>query len=106
MATDSPVPADIQLRYGSAKVFERPDTRAPEVGELTRDDAFSVLGTESSYFHVQLRGGSLGYVYASNLVGADLPPTALEQETALRRAAEAAHAGGGWRGALKRRFGR
>jgi hypothetical protein len=106
MATEQSVPGNVQLRYGSTKVFERPDTRAPEVAELARDDSFSVLGVEGEYYHVQLSNGTKGFVYAHNLVGADLPPTAIEQENAVRRAAEAAHAGGGWRGALKRRLGR
>lgn len=106
MATEQSVPGNVQLRYGSTKVFERPDTRAPEVGELARDDAFSVLGTEGDYYHIQLSDGTSGFVYAHNLIGADLPLTAIEQENATRRAAEAAHSAGGWRGALKRRLGR
>ncbi len=106
MSADQPAPGNVQLRYTSAKVFERPDTRASEIGELARGDAFSVLGTDGEFYQIRLPNGTNGFVYAHNVVGSNLPLTASEQETAARRAAEAAYAGSGWRGVLKRRFGR
>jgi hypothetical protein len=102
MATHSPAPEDIQLRYGSASVFERPDTRAKAVGQLATGDPLTVLGTEDQFYRVRLPEGTVGFVYAHNLVGAHLPLTTGEQHRADERAAAAAQPPGGWRGLLRR----
>jgi hypothetical protein len=106
MATDSQVPANVQLRYGSANVFERADVHSPQVGQLATDDPFDVLGTEEEFYRVSLPDKTVGFVYAHNLVGSHMPLTASEQHTADDRAAAAARPHGGWRGLLERLPGR
>jgi len=96
----------VQLRYETAKVFQRADARTSEVGELRRGDVISVLGFEGEFYQVELPDGTTGFVDAHNLVGPNLPLTAMQQETAIRGAAEASFTGGGWRGILRRRLGR
>ena len=49
MTTGQPMPDNLVLRYGSAKVFERADTNSPEIRMLSADDAFTVLGMEGEY---------------------------------------------------------
>jgi len=102
MASDQPAPENVKLRYKSASVYQRADTHSAEVGQLTTDDAFTVLGTEQEYYQVRLADGSVGFIYAQNLVGSNMPLTAVEQEQADTRAANAARPAGGWRGALNR----
>ena len=102
MASGQPALENVGLRYKSAKVFERADTRSPEVGHLESADPFTVLGTEGEYYQVRLADGSVGFVWAHNLTGSHMPLTANEQKTADERAAEAAKPPGGWRGALNR----
>jgi hypothetical protein len=102
MATDVPAPENGQLRYGSANVFERADVHSPQVGELTTNDPFVVLGTEEEFYQVRLPDATVGFVYAHNLIGSHMPLTASEQHTADDRAAAAARPHGGWRGLLGR----
>ena len=102
MASDQPAPENVELRYKSAKVFERADTRSPEVAHLESGAAFTVLGTEGEYYQVRLADGTIGFIWAHNLTGSNMPLTANEQKTADERAAEAAKPPGGWRGALNR----
>jgi hypothetical protein len=106
MATEQPTTGTVQLRYGSAKVFEQADTRGRELGELTQGDSFSVVSAEGEYYQVKLADGTIGYVYAHNLTGSSLPATAVQQADADRRAANTARDAEGWRGSVKRRFGR
>ncbi len=102
MASDQPAPENVKLRYKSASVYQRADTHSTEVGQLESDDSFTVLGTEQEYYQVRLADGSVGFVYAQNLIGSNMPLTAVEQEHADTRAADAAKPPGGWRGALHR----
>ena len=102
MATDSPAPENVQLRYGSANVFERADVHSPQVAQLATNDPFLVLGTEEEFYRVSLSDQTVGFVYAHNLVGSHMPLTASEQHTADDRAAAAARPRGGWRGLLER----
>jgi len=106
MATDTPVPEDVHLRYGSASVFERADVHSPQVGQLASDDAFVVEGTEEEFYRVRLPAGTVGFVYAHNLVGSHMPLTASEQHTADDRAAAESRSHGGLRGLLERLPGR
>jgi hypothetical protein len=106
MATDTPAPENVRLRYGSANVFERADVHSPQVGQLATDDPFVVLGTEEEFYRVSLPDGTVGFVYAHNLVGSHMPLTASEQHTADDLAAAAARPHGGWRGLLERLPGR
>jgi hypothetical protein len=106
MASPEPIPENVQLRYGSASVFERADTHAKEVGKLQRGDPLVVLGTEGEFYQVRLPDGTVGFVYAHNLVGSNMPLTTSEQETADVRAAAATRPPGGWRGVLQRLRGR
>jgi Bacterial SH3 domain len=102
MASPPPSPGNIHLRYGSADVFEQADTRAKVVAKLAPQDPFAVLGTEDEFYRVQLPGGAVGFIYAHNVVGTDMPLTGSEQRTADERAAEAARPPRGWRGLLHR----
>lgn len=102
MASSSPTPSHLGLRYGSAEVFERADTRAAVVARLAPGDPFTVHGTEGEFYRVQLAGGGEGFVYAQNLIGTDMPLTANEQRNADDRAAIAARPPGGLRGLLQR----
>ena len=102
MASNQPGPTHLRLRYKTASIFERADTRSPEVGHLEEHDAFTVLGAEGEFYHVQLPSGMVGFVYAHSVVGTDMPLTDREQHNADERAAEAAKPTGGWRGALDR----
>ena len=102
MASQPPPPSNVRLRYGSANVFERADTRAKVIGLLRPSDQFAVLGTEGEFYHVSLPDGALGFIYAQNVVGTDLPLTVNEQRNADDRAALAARPAGGWRGMLHR----
>jgi SH3-like domain-containing protein len=90
------------LRYGSAEVFERADTRAPVIARLAPGDPFSVHGTEGEFYRVRLPNEAEGFVYAQNLAGTDMPLTANEQRNADDRAAFAARPARGWRGMLQR----
>jgi hypothetical protein len=102
MASSQPVPGNVQLRYGSAAVFDRADTRAKEVGHLQPGDPVTVLAAEGEFYRVQLPDGLVGFVFAHNLVGTDMPLTASEQDHADRQAADAARPPGGWRGMIRR----
>src|SRR5918992_685548 len=106
MASLSPVPGDLRLRYGSASVFNRADTRAPVIAQLNPGDPFAVLGTEGEFYHVRLPDGPLGFIYAHNVVGTDMPLTDSEQRNTDERAARAARPSQGWRGLLQRLRGR
>ena len=106
METSQPMPGNLRLRYGTASVFERPDTRSKEVAQLGAVDVYTVVGAEGEYYHVQLADGTDGYVYASNVVGTDMPLTASEQVIADERAALASRPQGGWRGMVKRLIGK
>jgi hypothetical protein len=102
MASNAPVPGNLRLRYGSADVFERADTRAKVIAQLAREDPFAVLGTEGEYYQVRLPDGAMGFIYAHNVAGTDMPLTVNEQLNADDRAAEAARPPAGWRGLLQR----
>jgi hypothetical protein len=102
MASSQPVPQNVQLRYGSAVVFDRADLRAQEVGRLEPGDPLLVLSAEGEFYRVQLPDGAAGFVFAHNLTGAHMPLTASEQDHADRRAAVADQAPTGWRGLLHR----
>ena len=106
MASDQSVPENVRLRYKSASVFERADTRSREVAQLGAGDAFTVLGTEGEYYQVRLADGTVGFVWAHNLTGSHMPLTANEQKVADQRVADAAKPPGGWRGAIDRLRGR
>jgi hypothetical protein len=98
----SPPPGNLSLRYGSADVFARADTRAPVITQLARGDPFTVLGTEGEFYHVRLPDGTAGFIWAQNVSGTDMPLTANEQRDADDRAAYAARPQRGWRGLLQR----
>src|SRR3954466_12040993 len=102
MASSSPLPGNVGLRYGSADVFERADTRASVVARLTTGDPFTVAGTEGEFYRVQVPGVADGYIYAQNLVGTNMPLTVNEQRNADDRAALAARPSGFLRGLLQR----
>ncbi len=102
MASSLPAPDNLQLRYGSANVFARADTRAKVIAQLNLGDPFSVLGTEDEFYQIRLPDGTVGFVYAQNVVGTDMPLTANEQRNADDRAATAASRPSGWRGVLQR----
>ena len=102
MASPPPSPGNLRLRYGSADVFERADTRAQVIAQLASHDPFTVLGTEGEYYQVRLPDGAVGFIYAHNVVGTDMPLTVNEQRSADDRAAEAARPPQGWRGLLHR----
>jgi hypothetical protein len=106
MASNAPVPGNLRLRYGSADVFERADNRAKVIAQLAREAPFAVLGTEGEYYQVRLPDGAVGFIYAQNVVGTDMPLTVNEQRNADDRAAQAARPPGGWRGLLQRLRGR
>jgi hypothetical protein len=90
------------LRYGSADVFERADTRAKVIAQLESHDPFALLGTEGEFYHVRLPDRAVGFIWAHNVVGTDMPLTVTEQRIADTRAAEAARPPRGWRGLLHR----
>ncbi len=102
MATNQPVPSDVQLRYASATIFERADTHAKQVGQLGPGDPVTVLGAEGEFYRVQMPDGTSGFVYAHNLTGLDMPLTASEQVESDRQAAAAAEPPRGWQGLLHR----
>ena len=102
MATSDPAPENVRLRYGSASVFERPDTRAKEIGQLGPSDVITVLGSEGEFYRVALPDGTVGFVWAHNVDGAHLPLTTSEQQRADERTAAADRPPGGWRGILQR----
>lgn len=102
MANSAPLPGNLSLRYGSAEVFERADTRAAVIARLAPGDPFTVHGTEGEFYHVRLPNEAMGFVYAQNLVGTDMPLTVNEQRNADDRAATAARPPGGLRGLLQR----
>lgn len=102
MASSQPVPENVQLRYGNAAVFDRADTRAKEIAHLMPGDPVTVLAAEGEFYRVQLPDGVVGFVFAHNLTGTDMPLTVSEQDHADRRAEAAARPPGGWRGMLRR----
>ena len=102
MATFSATPGALGLRYGSADVFDRADTRAKVIARLTPSDAFTVQGADGDFYRVELPGAVAGFVYAHNVVGTDLPLTAIEQRQADDRAALAGRPPEGWRGWAQR----
>jgi hypothetical protein len=106
MVTGQPLPGDLRLRYGTASVFERADTHSKEVAVLAATDAFTVVGAEGEYYRVQLTEGSVGYIYAHNLQGTNMPLTASEQVQSDARAAYDARPPGGLRGIVKRLTGK
>lgn len=106
MTADGLAPSNVLLRYGSAKVFDGPDTHSHELAELAKGDPFTVIGADGEYYQVQLPDGTTGFVYAHNLIGSNMPPTASEQETTIRREAEAARVASTWRARAGRWFSR
>jgi hypothetical protein len=102
MASSSPTPGNLGLRYGSADVFDRADTRASVIARLAPGDSFTVDGTDGEFYRVHLPDGGVGFIYAQNVIGTDMPLTANEQRNADDRAAFAARPAGGWRGLLQR----
>jgi Bacterial SH3 domain len=102
MATNQPPPENVRLRYQSAGVFERADTRSREIAQLGPGDPFTVLGTEGDYYQVRLANGTLGYIWVQNLTGSNMPLTTNEQAMADERAAAAVRPPTGWRGVLHR----
>jgi hypothetical protein len=102
MTTDSPAPENVHLRYQVVSLFEHADTSSKEMAQLRSDDRFSVLGTEGEYYRVRLVDGSVGFIFAHNLVGSHMPLTATEQHSADERAAAAARPPGGWRALVQR----
>lgn len=102
MVSHSATPGTLGLRYGSAAVFDRADTRAKVIAQLSPADAFTVHGAEGEFYRVELPGPVAGFVYAHNVVGTDLPLTTTEQHLADDRAALAARPPGGWRGWAQR----
>jgi len=102
MAPSQPPPENVRLRYHSAGVYERADTRSQEVAQLGLGDPFAVLGIEGEYYQVRLATGTIGFVWAHNLTGSNMPLTTSEQATADHRAAAAARPPSGWRGVLHR----
>ena len=106
MASPPPSPGNLRLRYGTANVFDRADTHATVITTLAQGDPFTVLGTEGEFYHVRLPDGALGFIYAHNVVGTDMPLTDSEQRNTDDRAARAARPPQGWRGLLHRLRGR
>ena len=102
MTTGQPMPDNLVLRYGSAKVFERADTQSPAIARLETGAAFTVLGTRGEYYQVRLADGRLGFVGAHNLDGSQMPLTANQQARADERDADAGRPPSGWRGVLNR----
>src|SRR5947207_10755764 len=102
MASPPPSPGNIRLRYGSADVFDRADTHAKVIAQVTPHDPFTVLGTEGEFYQVRLPDGAVGFIYAQNVGGTDMPLTVTEQHNADDRAAAAARPPRGWRGLLHR----
>ena len=102
MATDSPTPKNVHLRYQLVSVFEHADTSSNEIAQLGPEDHFTVEGAEGDFYRLRLVAGNVGFVFAHNLVGSHLPLTAAEQHSADQRAAAAARPPGGWRGLLRR----
>ncbi len=106
MASNQPTPSDLSLRYNTADVFDRADTRAKVIAHLTQADPFTVLGTEGDFYQVRLPDGVVGFIYSHNVTGTDMPLTDREQNRADTQAANAARPPGGWRGLLRRLGGR
>jgi hypothetical protein len=102
MASPPPSPGNLRLRYGSADVFERPDTHAKVMAQLAPHDPFTVLGTAGEFYEVRLPDGAKGFIYAQNVVGTDMPLTVNEQRNADDRATAAARPPQGWRGLVHR----
>jgi hypothetical protein len=98
----TPPPSNISLRYNTADVFERADTRAKVIAHLTQADPFTVLGTESEFYQVRLPDGVVGFIYAHNVIGTDMPLTDIEQRDADERAARDARPPGGMKGMFRR----
>ena len=105
MAGPPSPPGNLRLRYGSADVFDRADTRAKVIAQLAQGEPFSVLGTDGEFYQVRLPGGAEGFIWAQNVSGTDMPLTANEQRNADDRAALAARRPQGWRGLLQRFLG-
>jgi hypothetical protein len=105
MASNQPTPTNLSLRYKTADVFDRADTRATVIAHLTQADPFTVLGAEGEFYQVRLPDGVVGFIFAHNVRGTDMPLTDLEQGRADTQAANAARPPGGWRGLLRRLSG-
>ena len=98
----SNLPSNLSLRYNTADVFDRADTRATVIAHLTQTDPFTVLGTAGEFYQVQLPDGAVGFIYAHNVTGTDMPLTDREQRNADDQAARDARPPGGWRGLVQR----
>src|SRR5687768_272811 len=105
MTSPSPSPGNLRLRYGSADVFEGADTKAKVIAQLRPDDPFTVLGTEGEFYQVRLPDGAVGFIYAHNVIGTDMPLTVNEQRNADERAVRDARPPQGWRGLIHRARG-
>jgi hypothetical protein len=102
MASNQPLPGGLRLRYGTATVFSQADLNSPKLRELSDTSDITVLAAEGEFYRVQLPDESIGYVYAHNVVGTNMPLTDSEQVAADDRAATAARRPGGLRGILRR----
>src|SRR3954447_22996893 len=98
----TPPPSNLSLRYNTADVFDRADTRAKVVAKLTQTDPFTVLGTAGEFYQVRLPDGVVGFIYAHNVIGTDMPLTDIEQRNADERTARDARPPGGLQGMFRR----
>lgn len=104
-ASSQPLPNDVHLRYGSATMFAHADTHSEQLKLLAADDRFNIVGAEGEFYRVVLADDTVGFVFAHNVAGTDLPLTQVEQHLKDERAA-AARPADGWRGALNRLRGK
>ena len=102
MAGDGPRAGRLRLRYNAATVFTRADLRSAPLQELSNADDFTVLDALGEFYRVRCPDESIGYVYAHNVVGENLPLTFSERVAAEDRAAAAERSPSGWRRFLKR----
>jgi hypothetical protein len=102
MASNPPTPSNLRLRYNTAHVYEQADTRARVIAKLTQADPFTVLGTEGEFYQVRLPDGVVGFIYALNVSGTDMPLTDIEQRNADEQAARDARPPGGLQGLFRR----
>jgi hypothetical protein len=68
-------PGPVTLRYSAVAVFDGTDRRAKAITHLYRGDAFAVLAAHGEFRQVRLPSGTIGFVYATNLIGSDVPAT-------------------------------
>jgi hypothetical protein len=102
MTSDPLSLSNIYLRYGSADVFERADTRTRGIPRLTPSDVFTVQNADGPSYRVEIRGGVAGFVCAHDVKGAHMPLADREQQHVDNRAALAPRSPSGWRGLVQR----